>query len=140
MELFINENCTVMKKNTIKTNITQLKKISSKMPKTINEAINFNETDDMEMIDDEPMGDELMGDELMGDEPVISQETENMNADELLSDIRKKALKAMANLADTPEDPNYEVLKKIFMMLDKAVTEKQEQREVMAKNPNITQH
>ena len=33
-----------------------------------------------------------------------------------------------------------EVLKKIFMMLDKAVSEKQEQREVMAKNPNITQH
>lgn len=124
-----------MKKNTIKTNITQLKKISSKLPKTINEAINFNEDDDMEMIDDEPMGDEPMG-----GEPVISQETENMNADELLSDIRKKALKAMANLADTPEDPNYEVLKKIFMMLDKAVTEKQEQREVMAKNPNITQH
>ena len=124
-----------MKKNTMKTNISQLKKISSRMPKTINEAINFNETDDMEMIDDEPMDDEPMG-----GEPVISQDTENMNADELLSDIRKKALKAMANLADTPEDPNYEVLKKIFMMLDKAVTEKQEQREVMAKNPNITQH
>ena len=126
-----------MKKNTMKTNINQIRKISSKMPKTINEAINFNETDDMDM---EMMDDEPMGDEPMGEEPVISQETENMNADELLSDIRKKALKAMANLADTPEDPNYEVLKKIFMMLDKAVTEKQEQREVMEKNPNITQH
>lgn len=126
-----------MKKNTINTNIKQLKNISSRMPKTINEAINFNETDDMDM---EMMDDEPMGDEHIGVEPAISKETENMNADELLSDIRKKALKAMANLADTPEDPNYEVLKKIFMMLDKAVTEKQEQREVMAKNPNITQH
>ena len=28
-----------MKKNTMKTNINQIRKISSKMPKTINEAI-----------------------------------------------------------------------------------------------------
>ena len=33
----------------MKTNINQIRKISSKMPKTINEAINFNETDDMDM-------------------------------------------------------------------------------------------
>ena len=39
-----------------------------------------------------------------------------------------------------PEDPNYEMLKKIFLMLDKGVTEKQEQREVMAKNPNAGQN
>ena len=31
------------------------------------------------------------------------------------------------------------MLKKIFLMLDKAVSEKQEQREVMAKNPNAGQ-
>ena len=48
MKLFINENCTVMKKNTMKTNIKQIRTISSRMPKTINEAINFNEDDDME--------------------------------------------------------------------------------------------
>lgn len=116
-----------MKKNNIKT----IKNISSKIPKSINEAINFNdiemENDDMDMIDvEEPI-----------EEPKKPMEDHEMDANELINDIRKKALKAMANLADTPEDPNYDVLKKIFMMLDKAVSEKQEQREVMAKNPNM---
>jgi hypothetical protein len=120
-----------MKKN----NINSIKKLTSRIPKSINEAINFNdnniemESDEMDMFDDEQI-DEPM------DEPISKPEDSEMNADELINDIRKKALKAMANLADTPEDPNYEVLKKIFMMLDKAVSEKQEQREVIAKNPN----
>lgn len=120
-----------MKKNTMNRNIKQLKKLSSRMPRTINEAINFNEVDDMDM----NMEDDFSSEKQLS-APKMDDNSE-MGAEELLSDIRKKALKAMANLADTPEDPNYEVLKKIFMMLDKGVTEKQEQREVMAKNPNL---
>lgn len=123
-----------MKKNTMKTNITKIKNISSKMPKTINEAINFNEDDDMDIMD-EPMDDEM---DFQEEEP-IEEPSSDMGADALLSDIRKKAINGMAKLADTPEDPNYEMLKKIFLMLDKAVSEKQEQREVMAKNPNAGQ-
>ena len=120
-----------MKKN----NINSIKKLTSRIPKSINEAINFNdnniemESDEMDMFDDEQIEEPM-------DEPISKPEDSEMSADELINDIRKKALKAMANLADTPEDPNYEVLKKIFMMLDKAVSEKQEQREVIAKNPN----
>lgn len=120
-----------MKKN---ININNIKKLSSRIPKSINEAINFN---DIEMMENEEM--DMMDDETMEEpveEPIGNSEISDMSADELINDIRKKALKAMANLADTPEDPNYEVLKKIFMMLDKAVSEKQEQREVIAKNPN----
>ena len=123
-----------MEKNTMKTNITKIKNISSKMPKTINEAINFNEDDDMDIMD-EPMDDEM---DFQEEEP-IEEPSSDMGADALLSDIRKKAINGMAKLADTPEDPNYEMLKKIFLMLDKAVSEKQEQREVMAKNPNAGQ-
>lgn len=123
-----------MKKNTMKTNITKIKNISSKMPKTINEAINFNEGDDMDIMD-EPMDDDM---DFHEEEP-IDEPSSDMGADALLSDIRKKAINGMAKLADTPEDPNYEMLKKIFLMLDKAVSEKQEQREVMAKNPNAGQ-
>ena len=123
-----------MKKNTMKTNITKIKNISSKMPKTINEAINFNEDDDMDIMD-EPMDDDM---DFQEEEP-IEEPSSDMGADALLSDIRKKAINGMAKLADTPEDPNYEMLKKIFLMLDKAVSEKQEQREVMAKNPNAGQ-
>ena len=120
-----------MKKN---ININNIKKLSSRIPKSINEAINFN---DIEMMENEEM--DMMYDEAMEEpieEPIVNSESSDISADELINDIRKKALKAMANLADTPEDPNYEVLKKIFMMLDKAVSEKQEQREVIAKNPN----
>ena len=126
-----------MKKNTMKTNIENIKRMSSKMPKNINEAINFNEDDDldMDMMDDEPMGDDM---DFHEEEP-IDEPSSDMGADALLSDIRKKAINGMAKLADTPEDPNYEMLKKIFLMLDKAVSEKQEQREVMAKNPNAGQ-
>ena len=125
-----------MRKNTTKTNIKRIKNISSKMPKTINEAINFNEDDNMDydMMDDEPMDDDMDYQDTPMREP-----SNDMGAEALLSDIRKKAINGMAKLADTPEDPNYEMLKKIFLMLDKAVSEKQEQREVMAKNPNARQ-
>ena len=124
-----------MKKNVFKENINKLKNISSKMPKTINEAINFNEDDDMDMMVDEPMNNDM---DFNDEEPMLNK-SEDMGAEALLSDIRKKAINGMAKLADTPEDPNYEMLKKIFLMLDKAVSEKQEQREVMAKNPNARQ-
>lgn len=122
-----------MKKNT-PNNLKAIKNISSKMPKSINEAINFNddmayEGEDMEMMD-EPMEEPM-------EEPV--EEPQEMGADKLLADIRKMSINGLAKLADNPDDPNYEMLKKIFLMLDKAVTEKQEQREVMAKNPNAGQ-
>ena len=123
-----------MKKNT-PNNLKAIKNISSKMPKSINEAINFNddmayESEDMEMMD-EPMEEPM-------EEPV--EEPQEMGAEKLLADIRKMSINGLAKLADNPDDPNYEMLKKIFLMLDKAVSEKQEQREVMAKNPNAGQN
>ena len=123
-----------MKKNT-SNNIKMIKNLSSKMPKTINEAINFNddmayENDGMDMIDDEPMEEPM-------EAPI--EEPQEAGAEKLLADIRKMSINGLAKLADNPDDPNYEMLKKIFLMLDKAVTEKQEQREVMAKNPNAGQ-
>ena len=112
--------------------------MSSRIPKSINEAINFNdniayENEDMEIMD-EPIEEPI-------EEPMESpiEEPQDMGADKLLADIRKMSINGLAKLADNPDDPNYEMLKKIFLMLDKAVTEKQEQREVMAKNPNAGQ-
>ena len=120
--------------------LSTIKKISSKMPKTINEAINFNEDmaygdEDIDVMDDEPMEEPM---EEPMDAPV--EEPQGAGAEKLLADIRKMSINGLAKLADNPDDPNYEMLKKIFLMLDKAVTEKQEQREVMAKNPNAGQH
>jgi hypothetical protein len=104
-----------MKKNVIRENINKLKNISSKMPKTINEAINFNEDDDMDMMDDEPMEYEPMGDEPM-EEP---QADNGMDVMAFVDDIRKKSLKGMAQLADNPDDERYQLLKKIWQICDK---------------------
>lgn len=131
-----------MKKNTFRNDIDKMKQITSRMPKTLNEAINFNETeDDMTIMDNEP-AEEPMAEPM--DEPIAPidepiEEPQDTGADKLLADIRKMSINGLAKLADNPDDPNYEMLKKIFLMLDKAVTEKQEQREVMAKNPNAGQ-
>jgi hypothetical protein len=104
-----------MKKNVIQENIKKLKNISSKMPKTINEAINFNEDDDMDMIDDEPMEYEPMS-----DEPIEEPQADNgMDVMAFVDDIRKKSLKGMAQLADNPDDERYQLLKKIWQICDK---------------------
>lgn len=117
-----------MKKNSIKENLNVIKNIANKAPKTINEAINF-ENDDMGL--DEPTN---MPQAPV--EPEVKKDPE-MRPEELINDIRKKSLRAMAELADTPEDPNYENLKRIWQLCDKAVNEKQDQRELAAKNPNL---
>ena len=119
-----------MKKNTMKTNINQIRKISSKMPKTINEAINFNETDDMdmEMMDDEPMGDEPMGDEPMEKEAMGDS---NTNIDNFIANMRKESLGIMKALADNPDDSVYQFAKKIFQLADKAHEDQKEGKDIM---------
>ena len=104
-----------MKKNiTIKENISALRRISTKMPKTINEAINFREDDDIDM-QDEPM-DDLGHDEKPMDEP---KEDSGMDVMAFVDDIRKKSLKGMAQLAENPDDERYQLLKKIWQICDK---------------------
>ena len=101
-----------MKKNTMRNNITQIKKFSSRMPKTINEAINFNEEyDDMDMMSDEPMENEPMEKGPVKDD--------NMDVMAFVDDIRKKSLKGMAQLAENPDDERYQLLKKIWQICDK---------------------
>ena len=55
-------------------------------------------------------------------------------ARKLIDNIRKQALRAMADLADNPESPEYENLKRIWSLCDRAVSEKQDQKEVLQKN------
>lgn len=120
-----------MKKNMIE----RITKLSSKMPKTLNEALNFNEQpyeeDDMNFEDkngvEEPM-----------EQPVEEPKTDySQKARKLIDDIRKMSLKAMAELADTPQAPEYESLKRIWQLCDKAVNEKEEQREIMNKQNGL---
>ena len=118
-----------MKKNTMKTNINQIRKISSKMPKTINEAINFNEVDDidMEMMDDEPMDDEPIDDKPMGSEPMGGSDT---NIENFIANMRKESLGIMKALADNPDDSVYQFAKKIFQLADKAHEDQKEGKDI----------
>ena len=126
MKLFINENCTVMKKNTMKTNIKQIRTISSRMPKTINEAINFNEDDDMDMMDMD-MPEEDPEEELPSEAPA-AEDTHNI--DNFISNMRKESLGIMKALADNPDDSVYQFAKKIFQLADKAHEDQKEGKDI----------
>lgn len=115
-----------MKKNTMKTNINQIRKISSKMPKTINEAINFNETDDMDMMDMD-MPEEGPEEELPTEAPV-AEDTHNI--DNFISNMRKESLGIMKALADNPDDSVYQFAKKIFQLADKAHEDQKEGKDI----------
>lgn len=116
-----------MKKNVIRENINKLKNISSKMPKTINEAINFNEDDDMDMMDDEPMEYEPMD-----DEPINrpSMESNDTNIENFIANMRKESLGIMKALADNPDDSVYQFAKKIFQLADKAHEDQKEGKDI----------
>ena len=92
--------------------ITKMKKFVSKMPKTINESLNFNEEEY------EPMDDYEEEEEIPEEMP--EKEDAGMDVMAFVDDIRKKSLKGMAQLADNPDDPLYDILKRIWQTCDKA--------------------
>lgn len=105
----------VTKKSNIKENISKLRKISERIPKTINEAINFNEESD---VDDLDMMTEPGMENVPSQKPMEDKGSE-MDVVAFIDDIRKKSLKGMAQLADNPEDEKYQLLKKIWQICDK---------------------
>ena len=120
-------------KKTVKRNLAEMCNLTKNMPKTINEVLNFEAADDE--LDD--FGTEMPAEEEAPvEEPAAEQEAPDVhkNAAQLIDDIRKRALRAMADLADSPESPEYINLKAIWRLCDKTVSEKQEERETLAKN------
>jgi hypothetical protein len=116
-----------MKKTTLKENISALKKLSTRMPKSINEAINFNEMegdDELGGIEDEPM-DEPMDKPM--DKPM---ETEEPNIDGFIANMRKESLGIMKKLADDPDNAVYQFAKKIFQLADKAHEDQKEGKDI----------
>ena len=113
-------------KKTVKKNITEMKNLVKNMPKTINEMLSF-EGDDaaLEGYEDEEMPEEdSLGEPEVEEEP--NRITASKHAAQLIDDIRKKALRAMADLADTPEDANYIMLKKVWQMTDRKPEQQQQ--------------
>lgn len=115
-----------MKKNTMNTNINQIRNLSSRMPKTINEAINFNEDDDMDMMDMD-MPEEGPEDDIPTEAPVAG---DNHNIDNFIANMRKESLGIMKALADNPDDSVYQFAKKIFQLADKAHEDQKEGKDI----------
>ena len=107
-----------MKKNNIKQNINELNKIASKFPQSLNEALNFNESENDDAIVDDDFED-VPQRKIQHKEFSSDMSSPSEKAKILIDDIRKKSLRAMAELADTPDDENYIVLKKIWSMTDR---------------------
>ena len=120
----------VMAKKNIRKDINEITKISRNIP-TLMETIHFSPEREREMYEEEDFEDEGFETEpemgLENDMPqdVTPMETPNieeptaLEGKEVVDQIRKMALKAMAELADNTEDSYYSVLKKIWQMADK---------------------
>ena len=113
-----------MAKKNIRKDINEITKISRNIP-TLMETIHFSPEREREMYEEdedfemEPEMDmEEPQEEMPVQEPEMTQETP-MQGKEIVDQIRKMALKAMAELADNTEDSYYSVLKKIWQMADK---------------------
>lgn len=115
-----------MKKTTLKENISALKKLSTRMPKSINEAINFNEMegdDELGGIEDEPMEEPM-------DKPMEKPMEEEPNIDGFIANMRKESLSIMKKLADDPDNAVYQFAKKIFQLADKAHEDQKEGKDI----------
>lgn len=102
-----------MAKRNLKQDINEINKMSKNIP-TLMETIHFSPEREMEMCE----GDEEYPEEEMPVEQPM-QDRMTMPGKDIVDQIRKMALKAMAELADNTEDSYYLVLKKIWQMADK---------------------
>ena len=102
-------------KKTVKTNITEMQNLVKNMPKTINEVLSFEDTNDELGYEDEEVPAEEP--EEIPEEP--KEEEGGMDVMAFVDDIRKKSLKGMASLAENPDDERYQLLKKIWQICDK---------------------
>lgn len=121
-----------MKKN-VKNNINEMKELVKTMPKSINEVLQFEGGDEMDYPEEDMPVEEPMEEEIPEEEP--SQADASAHAAQLIDDIRKKALRAMADLADTPEDENYIMLKKVWQMTDRKPEQQQQNQQQPGMKP-----
>lgn len=75
--------------------------------------------------------DAASAEEMPADMPEDKGEGDALNVEQFVDDIRKKSLRGMAQLAETPDDERYQLLKKIWQICDK----KPEQQTAFS-NPN----
>lgn len=121
-----------MKRSNFKQDIKEIKKVSNMIPKTINEAINFNEIDNDEIDDEFGMEDEPAEpseDIITGEtDKKIEMPNDGLDVENFINDTRKKALNIMAKLADEPESRTYDIAKRIWQICDKSIADEKMER------------
>lgn len=123
------------KKNVLK----EMKLFTNNMPKTITEAMNFEGAPEEPGYDDAEIDAEM---EPEHEEP----KEEHIDWMGFVDDIRKKSLMGMAKLADNPDDPGYDVFKRLWQICDKAYNDQkqasgamQQQGQMPQQQPQIPQ-
>lgn len=92
-----------------------VRKILSRLPKTLSEAMDFESRAEDDALIDGPESHEPQGPEEAQPKAVESE----MDVTAFIDDIRKKSLRGMAQLADNPDDERYQLLKKIWQICEK---------------------
>lgn len=108
----------------ISESISQMKALLRKNKNiSLKEAFNISE-DDYDF--DDNMDDYAPNQPQGNPSTTMPMADEAGDVDSILKQIRLLALKGITMLAETPQDPNYENLKKIWTFVDKATSEKKD--------------
>lgn len=95
--------------------VNEIKRMSSRYPKTIKEALDFN------ALENESDDDVAYEKELAEKKPKMElPKQETVDIASFVASMRKQSLEVMRQLADTPDDPVYEFSKRIFQLAEKA--------------------
>ena len=110
-----------MAKKSFREDIKEINKMSKNIP-TLMETLNFNPEVELEMCED----DEYAEEPEMQEEPMPMNPSFEMGGQgkELVKQIWKMALDGMSKLADYTDDPCYDVLKRVWQICDKVMSEK----------------
>lgn len=108
-----------------KTFITELRDIKTLVDKvkTLNESLSFAD----EYGDDNQYGDGGQYDGADEDNGYEYEDSDMALDSSITDEIREMALKGLVALGKNTENPQYEVLKKIFLMVDKVNDKKQDE-------------
>ena len=111
-----------MRKKNYLTELNNIKSLVDKV-KTLNESLSFADEYDNDGGYDESEYDDTMASPQCD---VCDDETEGGETD-VIENIREVALKGMVKLCKNPDSPQYELLKKIFLLIDKSNEKRNEE-------------
>ena len=119
----------------MKKNLIEIRKINNLIKKLskLNESLSFD-GDIME--DDDSFNDINDESEIVKPDNIENKPEISNTCDDLVDKIRKMALSGMSDLAENTDNPNYEILKKIWQFCDKKIAD---DKKIVDNKNNINQ-